>query len=79
MALKTVLITTIVLLAATLPVSVPAMIGTPVGIAIGPVEITYDRVNDLEFDLHTACFSDRCPIFELVVGLPGEGGYRIGL
>jgi hypothetical protein len=79
MALKSALITATVLLAATLPVSVPAMSGTPVGVAVGPVEVTYDRTNDLEFNLHTTCFSDPCPIFELVVGLPGEGGYRIGL
>jgi hypothetical protein len=76
--MRTIIIGVVVLLAASAPATVPAMIGEHVAMAFGPVELSYDRSASFEIDLDTGCLANQCRIFELRVGQPGSEKYSVG-
>ncbi len=48
-----------------LPVTVPVVAGTPVTLAIGALEISYDRQAGLDLDFKANCLLDTCPIAQV--------------
>lgn len=79
MIIKPFLISIAMAALASTPVAVPMAAGIPVALAVGPVAITYDRVNALDLNLDMACFSSECPVIELRYGATGQETLRIGL
>ncbi len=79
MIIKPVLVSIAMAALASTPVAVPMAAGIPVALAVGPVAITYDRVNALDLDLDIGCFSSECPVIELRYGAAGQETLRIGL
>lgn len=61
---------------ASLPIAVPMAAGIPVALALGPVTVSYDRVEALDLGLDAACFSTDCPLVELRYGT-GQDAMRI--
>jgi hypothetical protein len=79
MVTKGLIIACLALAGATAPITLPIAMGTPVSVAIGPVSVTYENHEPLEFDMDVACFSERCPLFEFSVGQAGSEAYRLSV
>ena len=48
-----------------LPVTLPVVAGTPVTLAVGALEISYDRRAGLDVDFKANCLLDTCPLAEV--------------
>lgn len=75
---KGVLIAGVLAAAASAPVTIPAAIGEPVSMTLGPFEIVYERNRQFDLDLLGDCLVSECPMFEIKVGEPQHEFYRIG-
>ena len=48
-----------------LPVTLPVIAGTPVTLAVGALEISYDRQVGLDLDFQANCLLETCPMAEV--------------
>jgi hypothetical protein len=72
MVMKSVAIGTALMLALSTPVTLPVMQGKALTLAIGPVALSYQRDDGVDFGLEGRCLTDQCPFFVLRVEEPSS-------
>lgn len=53
--------------------------GTPVTLAVGPMEINFDTRHQLTVEIEPACYRTPCPLAELRFGADTDPVYRLTL
>ncbi len=68
MVVKSMIIASVLATISAVPVAVPAMTGTPVNVALGPFEATFNRHLQIDFGVRGECIARDCSFMELAFG-----------